>query len=96
MRQADFEWDILKDIENRLKHGVSFVMAQHAFDDPQRVIEEDIKHSDKEWRYYCYGAIQKEIMTVRFTERNGIIRIIGAGYWRKGRELYEKANRLYR
>jgi hypothetical protein len=28
-------------------------------------------------------------MTVRFTWRDGVLRIIGAGYWRAGRELYE-------
>ena len=29
-------------------------------------------------------------MTVRFTYRNEIVRIIGAGYWRAGRKIYEK------
>jgi hypothetical protein len=28
------------------------------------------------------------IMTVRFTFRERKIRIIGAGYWRKGRDIY--------
>jgi hypothetical protein len=32
------------------------------------------------------------IMTVRFTWRNQKIRIFGAGYWRKGKAIYEKAN----
>ena len=31
------------------------------------------------------------VLTVRFTLRNGAIRVIGAGYWRKQRRLYEKA-----
>ena len=35
------------------------------------------------------------IMTVRFTERNKNIRIIGAGYWREGRHRYEKENKLH-
>ena len=29
-------------------------------------------------------------MTVRFTYRNEIVGIIGAGYWRAGRKIYEK------
>jgi hypothetical protein len=33
------------------------------------------------------------IMTVRFTYRKHRIRITGAGYWRKGREVYEQAQR---
>jgi hypothetical protein len=32
------------------------------------------------------------VMTVRFTWRSGKIRIFGAGYWRKGKAIYEKAN----
>jgi uncharacterized protein len=30
-------------------------------------------------------------MTVRFVYKDQIIRIFGAGYWRKGRKIYEKA-----
>jgi hypothetical protein len=30
---------------------------------------------------------------VRFIQRGDRIRIIGAGYWRKGKQLYEKTNR---
>jgi predicted RNA binding protein YcfA (HicA-like mRNA interferase family) len=32
------------------------------------------------------------ILTVRFTYRKNKIRIIGAGYWRKGKEIYEKSH----
>jgi hypothetical protein len=31
-------------------------------------------------------------MTVRFTYRKGRIRIFGAGYWRKGKKIYEQQN----
>jgi uncharacterized protein len=34
-------------------------------------------------------------MTVRFTERQGRIRIIGVGYWRKGRKMYDKENHIH-
>lgn len=43
-------------------------------------------------RYYCMGKVDNEIITVRFTYRKNIIRIIGAGFWRKERSLYEKEN----
>jgi uncharacterized protein len=33
---------------------------------------------------------KRGIMTVRFTMREERIRIIGAGYWRNGKELYDK------
>lgn len=35
-------------------------------------------------------------LDVRFTYRRKVIRIIGAGYWRKGKAVYEKENRLHR
>ena len=90
MGKESFEWDPEKDIENQRKHGVSFNEAQHAFEDPNRVFHIDESHSQIEERYYCFGKINNRIMTVRFTYRGSIFRIMGAGYWRKGRKIYEK------
>jgi hypothetical protein len=59
--------------------------------DPKRIIAEDIEHSRIEKRYYCFGKVDGAIMTVRFTYKGRTIRIFGAGYWRKGRKIYEKA-----
>jgi len=58
------------------------------FADPDRVIAVDVAHSQAEPRYYCMGKVSDGIMTVRFTYRKHGIRIIGAGYWRKGRDVY--------
>lgn len=88
----DFEWDAAKDRANQFKHGVGFELAQHAFLDPFRVIAEDLAHSGGERRYFCFGRVEAGVMTVRFTWRSERIRILGAGYWRKGRAVYEKAN----
>jgi uncharacterized protein len=96
MSTASFEWDVEKDRENQAKHGVSFAQAQYAFADPQRVIAEDLSHSQTEQRYYCFGVVGGGILTVRFTYRQGIIRIFGAGYWRKGRQIYERENQIHR
>ncbi len=87
-----FEWDPGKDRENQRKHGVAFGAAQYAFADPKRIIAEDVAHSVTEKRYYCFGEVTDGILTVRFTYRRGVIRIIGAGYWRKGKAIYEEAN----
>ena len=92
-REPSFEWDDAKDRANRLKHGVSFAQAQAAFFDPHRVIAEDLDHSDAEPRYFCFGVVGAGVMTVRFTWRGSRIRIFGAGYWRKGKRLYEQQNR---
>lgn len=94
MNDSSFEWDEAKDGENQLKHGVSFNEAQHAFFDENRIIAEDLGHSDVETRYYCFGYDQHSqgILTVRFTYRQNKIRIFGAGYWRKGKKIYEQKN----
>ena len=94
-KRPDFEWDDRKDKWNQQKHGVSFALAQIPFLDENRIILEDLDHSNKEARYYCLGKVAGEIMTVRFTYRDNKIRIIGAGYWRKGKKIYEKENKLH-
>jgi len=91
-----FEWDLLKNEQNEKKHGVSFFDAQYAFVDPRRVIIEDLNHSEEENRFFCLGKVKGGVMTVRFTERHGSIRIIGAGYWRKGRKIYDQKNKIHR
>lgn len=47
-------------------------------------------------RYYCFGKVGDDIITVRFTYRNNIIRIFGAGYWRKGKAIYAHENKIHR
>lgn len=85
-----FEWDPRKDKENQQKHGVPFEVAQYAFADPDRVIAEDLSHSQDEKRFFCFGIVGEGILTVRFTVRGSVIRIFGAGYWRKGKKIYEE------
>jgi len=93
MSKDSFDWDPGKDLANQLKHDISFSEAQYAFADPSRVIAEDLVHSNKkEKRYFCFGKVGGGVMTVRFTYRAGVIRIFGAGYWRKGKKIYEREN----
>ncbi len=96
VKRSDFEWNPAKDQLNQKKHGVSFALAQLAFLDHYRVILQDLEHSDEEKRYYCLGKVSGGIMTVRFTYRKNKIRIIGAGYWRKGKKIYERENKIHR
>ena len=96
MKKIRFEWDEDKDKENQAKHNVSFSLAQRAFLDPHRVVAEDVTHSGGEERFYCIGRANEGIITVRFTFRENVIRIFGAGYWRKGRKIYEEQNKIYR
>lgn len=96
MAKTHFDWDPDKDTENQRKHGVSFFRAQYAFSDPQRVIARDEAHSESEERFYCFGEVDGGVLTVRFTYRASVIRIIGAGYWRKGKAIYERENQIHR
>lgn len=90
-----FEWDANKDSENRAKHGVSFEAAQYAFADPWLVLAQDLQHSQQKQRFYCFGWVGEDVLTVRFTYRMSAIRILGAGYWRKGRKIYEAQNKIF-
>ncbi len=96
-RPEDSNGILRKDLENQRKHGVPFAVAQFAFADPNRIIAEDLSHSHSsaEARYYCFGRVGGGILTVRLTYREGTIRIYGAGYWRKGRRIYEEENQVH-
>jgi len=84
-----------KDVENQIKHGVSFEEAKFVFDDPNRITLRDKTHSITEDRLFCIGKVNELILTVRFTYRKHRIRIIGAGKWRRGKKLYEEKNRIH-
>ena len=89
-RASSFIWDTKKELINIQKHGVDFYTAAKVFQDPQRKIFTDSKYSQKEQRYFCIGKVSHKVLTVRFMYRAGKIRIIGAGYWRKGVRYYGK------
>ena len=95
MDKTRFEWDRAKDRLNQSKHGLAFDVAQLAFADPKRLILIDLEHSLDEQRFYCLGRVGEGIVTVRFTYRDSVIRIIGAGYWRKGKKLYEEHHQIH-
>ncbi|MBI9086881.1 MAG: BrnT family toxin [Desulfobacterales bacterium] len=92
----EFEWSEAKNRINIEKHGVSFYDAQFAFADDRRIILEDVVHCVDEKRYFCIGETSCGVATVRFVWRGKKIRIFGAGYWRKGKKLYEKTHQIYR
>lgn len=83
---AFFEWDPVKDAENRRRHGVSFAEAQLAFLDPCRVIGHDTSHSRHEARFYGFGRVAGRVMTVRFTVRGARAR----GFMRKPKGYTEE------
>ena len=86
-----FSWDRAKERDNLARHGVDFTTAQRAFADPQALVLFDEAHSDRrELRWWLLGKVDGRVMLVRYTHRpSGVIRLIGAGYWREGRDYYE-------
>jgi len=87
---VQFTWDKAKEQINRRKHGVGFETVPRVFADPGRVLLADRQHSLTEGRFWCVGHDGHGILTVRFVLRAGVIRVIGAGYWRKGERIYEE------
>lgn len=82
-------------LRQRAASNTSILRHNNAFIDPLRVIAEDLSHGSTEERHYCFGLVGEGIMTVRFTYRESAIRIIGAGYWRKGKRIYERENQIH-
>ena len=86
-----FTWDPAKERANVALHGVDFTVTQQAFADPKALVLFDEAHSNKrELRWWLLGKVGARILLVRYTHRpGGVIRLIGAGYWREGRDHYE-------
>lgn len=89
-RWGRFEWDEEKSDLNKKLHGLDFKEATEAFKDPDRILATDDAHSQEEERFYLLGLVKGKVATIRFTYRGNIVRLIGAGYWRQGRKIYEK------
>jgi uncharacterized DUF497 family protein len=87
---TEFVWDLVKEKTNISKHGVDFTLAAQAFTDPHRKIFIDEKHTQSEERYFCLGKVKGRVLTARFLYRDNKIRIIGAGFWRKGSKYYDQ------
>jgi len=79
LKGDEFDWDDAKASLNRRKHRVSFEEASTIFDDPNRLTEYDVDHSDVEDRWLLIGLSNRfRLLTVAYTKRNEKIRIISA------------------
>ena len=73
-----FEWDDEKAEINKRKHGIRFETAIKVFEDENRKIRRDDKHSTiNEERWQTIGKV-KNILFVVYTERSDTTRIIMA------------------
>jgi uncharacterized protein len=80
---AGFEWDDDKNSANLGKHGIDFDDAREVFYGP--II---LRRSDRnnEERWIAVGSLEDRLITVVFTRRADVIRIISARRARKNEE----------
>ncbi len=73
-----FEWDENKNESNQLKHNLSFEDAKEVFDDRNRIqyIMNTRKYGERRWK--TVGLIIGIFITVVYTVRNKVFRIISA------------------
>ena len=88
-----FEWDKGNIDKNWLKHNVSSTECEQIFFNQPLLVQDDIKHSATEKRFYALGQtdVQRTLFIV-FTIRRNLIRVISArDMSRKEREVYSNA-----
>ena len=75
-----FEWDDNKNAKNVIRHGIDFETASYVFNDANRIIRYDEKHSLYEDRYTTIGSINGMItvLIISYTEDDEVIRLISA------------------
>ncbi len=73
---SKFEWDENKNASNQQKHEISFEDASKVFNDPHRI--QHINSTGNEKRFRTVGKVIKFIITVVYTVRTGVLRIISA------------------
>src|SRR3982751_6866147 len=74
-----FEWDKWNIEKNKLKHNVSHQESEQIFYNKPLMIFADENHSQKEIRFGALGKTdEKRKLTVLFTVRNNIIRVVSA------------------
>ena len=86
-----FSWDPAKERANVARHGVDSRGAQGGLAERSALVLFYAGCSDhRELRWWLLGRVGARILLVRYTHRpGGTIRLIGAGYWRQGRNYYE-------
>ncbi len=88
-----FEWDDGNIHKNEDKHALKWSVIEEIFFNNPLLIVEDFKHSLNECRCVALGKNDfNDLITVIFTVRNNLIRVISArSMSKKERSIYEKA-----
>lgn len=75
---VEFDWDEEKNRINRIKHGWDFRNAARVFADPFSVEDEDRSVDYGESPYKITGYAENTLVTVIYTIRGGVFRLISA------------------
>lgn len=59
-----YEWDVLKSLENKKKHGISFEEAVEVFEDPFLISLLDKRFDYYEERWITIGSVRKHLVIV--------------------------------
>jgi uncharacterized DUF497 family protein len=88
----EFQWDSGNTQKNE-KHNVVNEEIEGVFNDRDKAISPDHKHSSAEQRYILLGKTKTQrLLYIVFTVRKGIVRVISArDINKKEVDLYEKA-----
>ena len=85
-----FERDERNTGKNRQKHRVTPSECEEMFFNRPLVVADDIKHSEKENRFYALGhADSGRMLFVVFTVRQNLIRVVSA------RDMSQKERKVY-
>ena len=75
---VEFEWDDAKAASNEARHAISFPIATLVFMDPNCLLIDASHPGDGEPRRKAVGVIQARLVTVVFTPRGNVCRVISA------------------
>lgn len=90
LKCTGFEWDQNNIKKIWAKHNVSPFECEQVFFNEPLMAQEDVKHSQKEARYYVLGKTDKtRLLFVVFTVRKNLIRVISA------RDMSKKERQVY-
>lgn len=93
----EFDWDDSKDSQNRAARGLPFQEAAGVFGDPMRLDWVDTRRDYGEERRKTIGRVGNIHLTVVYTLRGAVVRIIAA--WpssRKERSRYGEVHTRHR
>jgi len=71
----EFEWDEAKRLSNLDKHGIDFLDVEEVFDGDIVTVEDD-RYGYSEQRFVTFGVLQSRIVSVTYTDRGDVVRLI--------------------